>query len=169
MQTQYQQRREQLMAKIGNGTAIFRSAPMAVMHNDVEYNYRQDSDFFYLTGFNEPQAVAVLAPHHPEHKFILFVRPKDKQLEVWSGYRCGVDAAKELYGADIAYPIAELDEKLPQYLEKSSRIYYHLGRDRTFNSKVLSQWEQLMRTTQNAVRDRLQLKIRVQFSTVCGW
>jgi Xaa-Pro aminopeptidase len=146
MQREYQQRREQLMAKIGNGTAIFCSAPMAVMHNDVEYNYRQDSDFFYLTGFNEPQAVCVLAPHHPEHKFILFVRPKDKQLEVWSGYRCGVDAAKEIYGADIAYPIAELDEKLPQYLEKSSRIYYHLGRDRTFNSKVLTHWEQLMRT-----------------------
>lgn len=146
MYKEYQQRREQLMAKIGNGTAIFRSAPMAVMHNDVEYNYRQDSDFFYLTGFNEPQAVAVLAPHHPEHKFILFVQPKDRAAEVWSGYRCGVEAAKELYGADEAYPIAELDEKLPQYLEKANRIYYHLGRDRNFNEKVLTHWQKLMRT-----------------------
>ncbi|MDB9304448.1 aminopeptidase P N-terminal domain-containing protein [Nodularia spumigena] len=146
MQAEYQQRREKLMAKIGNGTAIFRSAPMAVMHNDVEYTYRQDSDFFYLTGFNEPQAVAVLTPHHPEHRFVLFVQPKNREKEVWTGYLCGVDAAKEMYGADAAYPIAELDEKLPQYLEKADRIYYHLGRDRTFNDKILTHYQSLLRT-----------------------
>ncbi|MBD2387999.1 aminopeptidase P N-terminal domain-containing protein [Cylindrospermum sp. FACHB-282] len=146
MQAEYRQRREQLMAKIGNGTAIFRSAPMAVMHNDVEYVYRQESDFFYLTGFNEPQTVAVLAPHHPEHRFVLFVQPKDREKEVWSGYRCGVDAAKEIYGADAAYPIAELDEKLPQYLEKCDRIYYHLGRDRPFNDNILGHYQGLLRT-----------------------
>ncbi|MGM3309108.1 aminopeptidase P N-terminal domain-containing protein [Anabaena sp. WFMT] len=146
MQTEYRQRREQLMAKIGAGTAIFRSAPTAVMHNDVEYNFRQDSDFFYLTGFNEAQAVAVLAPHHAEHRFVLFVQPKDREKEVWSGYRCGVDAAKEFYGADAAYPIAELDEKLPQYLEKSDRIYYHLGRDRNFNDRILKHYQNLLQT-----------------------
>jgi Xaa-Pro aminopeptidase len=146
MQTEYKQRREALMAKIGNGTAIFRSAPTAVMHNDVEYNFRQDSDFFYLTGFNEPQAVAILAPHHPEHRFVLFVQPKDREQEIWSGYRCGVEAAKEIYAADEAYPIAELDEKLPQYLEKADRIYYRLGRDRAFNDKILNHWQRLMRT-----------------------
>ncbi|MEH2281396.1 MAG: aminopeptidase P N-terminal domain-containing protein [Nostoc sp.] len=146
MQAEYRQRREQLMAKIGDGTAIFRSAPMAVMHNDVEYVYRQDSDFFYLTGFNEPQAVAVLAPHHSEHRFVLFVQPKDREKEVWTGYLSGVDAAKEIYGADEAYPISELDEKLPQYLEKASRIYYHLGRDRTFNDQILKHYQSLLRT-----------------------
>ncbi|MBO3459156.1 Xaa-Pro aminopeptidase [Aetokthonos hydrillicola Thurmond2011] len=146
MQAEYRHRREQLMLKIGNGTAIFRSAPTAVMHNDVEYNFRQDSDFFYLTGFNEPQAVAVLAPHHSEHRFVLFVQPKDLEKEVWSGYRCGVEAAKQEYGADEAYPITELDEKLPQYLEKADRIYYHLGRDRAFNDKILKHWQSLMRT-----------------------
>ncbi|AKG20618.1 aminopeptidase P N-terminal domain-containing protein [Calothrix sp. 336/3] len=146
MQAEHRQRREVLMSKIGNGTAIFRSAPMAVMHNDVEYNYRQDSDFYYLTGFNEPQSVAVLAPHHAEHKFILFVQPKDREKEVWSGYRCGVEAAKEIYGADEAYPIDELNEKLPQYLEKAERIYYHLGRDRGFNDTVLRHYQQLLRT-----------------------
>ncbi|PMB44678.1 Xaa-Pro aminopeptidase [Fischerella thermalis CCMEE 5201] len=146
MQTEYKQRREALIAKIGNGTAIFRSAPTAVMHNDVEYNFRQDSDFFYLTGFNEPQAVAILAPHHPEHRFVLFVQPKDREQEIWSGYRCGVEAAKEIYGADEAYPIAELDEKLPQYLEKADRIYYRLGHDRAFNDKILNYWQRLMRT-----------------------
>lgn len=141
---EYQQRRERLMSKIGNGTAIFRSAPMAVMHNDVEYNYRQDSDFFYVTGFNEPEAVAVLAPHHEQHRYILFVQPKDLEKEIWTGYRAGVDGAKEIYGADEAYPITELNEKLLQYLEKAERIYYHLGRDRAFNNQILTHWQNLI-------------------------
>ncbi|MEG4853922.1 aminopeptidase P N-terminal domain-containing protein [Microcoleus sp. B5-D4] len=144
--TEYRQRREQLMAKIGSGTAIFRSAPTAVMHNDVEYAYRQDSDFFYLTGFNEAAAVAVLAPHHEEHKFVLFVQPKDLEKETWHGYRAGVEGAKELYGADEAFPINELAEKLPKYLEKADRIYYHFGRDRTFDQTVLNHWQRLMAT-----------------------
>lgn len=144
--TEYAQRREQVMTKIGKGTAIFRSAPTAVMHNDVEYNFRQDSDFFYLTGFNEAEAVAVLAPHHEEHRFILFVQPKDLEKETWTGYRVGVEAAKEQFGADEVYPIAELDEKLPQYLEKADRIYYRLGRDTAFNNKVLRHWQKQMAT-----------------------
>jgi Xaa-Pro aminopeptidase len=143
---EYQQRRQALMEKIGSGTAIFRSAPMAVMHNDVEYTFRQDSDFYYLTGFNEPNAVAVFAPHHEEHQFVLFVQPKDPEKEVWTGYRMGVEGAKERYGADEAYPISELEEKLPQYLIKADRLYYHFGRDRQFNETVLTHWQRLMRT-----------------------
>ena len=143
---EFQQRRQQVMEKIGNGTAIFRSAPMVVMHNDVEYTYRQDSDFFYLTGFNEPDAVAILAPHHPEHQFILFVQPKDPEKETWTGYLHGVEGAKEIFAADEAYSIQELDEKLPQYLEKAERIYYHLGRDKTFNTNVLNHWQKLIAT-----------------------
>ena len=144
MPIEYKARREQLMAKIGTGTAVFKSAPVAVMHNDVEYAFRQDSDFFYLTGFHEPEAVAVLAPHHEEHRFILFVQAKEPEKEVWTGYRAGVEAAKQKYGADEAYPITELDEKLPQYLEKADRIYYHLGRDRFFNDIVIKHWQRLM-------------------------
>jgi Xaa-Pro aminopeptidase len=144
MQSEYQQRRQALMAKIGTGTAIFRSAPTAVMHNDVEYNFRQDSDFFYLTGFDEADAVAVFAPHHEEHKFVLFVQPKDPEKETWHGYRVGVDAAKERYGADEAYPIAELDEHLPKYLEQADRIYYRLGRDRNFTQTLLNHWQKLI-------------------------
>jgi Xaa-Pro aminopeptidase len=143
---EYRQRRERIMEKIGNGTAIIRSAPMAVMHNDVEYTYRQDSDFFYVTGFNEPDAVAVLAPHHPEHRFILFVQPKDPEKETWTGYRYGVEGAKEFFGADEAYPISELNEKLPQYLEKCDRLYYHLGRDEAFNTRILKLWQRLIAT-----------------------
>jgi Xaa-Pro aminopeptidase len=146
MQTEFQQRRQTLMDKIGSGTAIFRSAPMAVMHNDVEYNFRQDSDFYYLTGFDEPQAVVVLAPHHEEHKFILFVQPKDPEKETWTGLRTGVEAAKELHGADIVYPINELDEHLPKYLEKADRLYYRLGRDRDFNQTILTHYQRLLST-----------------------
>lgn len=143
---EYRQRRAHLMEKIGQGTAIFQSAPTAVMHNDVEYVFRQDSDFFYLTGFNEPEAVAVLAPHHAEHQFILFVQPKDPEKETWTGYRYGVEGAKERFGADAAYPITELETQLPQYLEKADRIYYHLGRDHHFNEVVLNHWQRLMAT-----------------------
>jgi Xaa-Pro aminopeptidase len=146
MQAEYQQRRQTLMEKIGSGTAIFRSAPMAVMHNDVEYNFRQESDFFYLTGFDEPEAVALLAPHHEEHKFVLFVQPKDPEKETWHGYRIGVDAAKEQYGADAVFPIAELNEHLPKYLENADRIYYRLNRDRDFNQTVMDHWQRLLVT-----------------------
>jgi len=145
-QSEYRQRRTQLMEKIGTGTAIFRSAPTAVMHNDVEYNYRQDSDFYYLTGFNEPQAVAVLAPNHPEHKFVLFVQDKDPEKETWHGYLHGVDGAKALFGADEAYPIGELKEKLPQYVEDCDRLFYHFGRDKGFNDRIISLWQELIKT-----------------------
>ncbi|ASC71521.1 Xaa-Pro aminopeptidase [Halomicronema hongdechloris C2206] len=144
MQSIFQARREVLMARIGQGAAVFGAAPMVTMHSDVEHPFRQDSDFYYLTGFNEPQAVAVLAPHHEEHRFVLFVRPKDKEQEIWSGYRVGVEGTKERYGADEVYPIQELDQHLPKYLEKAERLYYHLGCDRTLDDKILHHWQQLL-------------------------
>jgi Xaa-Pro aminopeptidase len=132
------------MATIGQGTAIFGSAPLVTMHHDVEHPFRQDSDFFYLTGFNEPGAVAVLAPHHEEHQFVLFVQPKDKEKETWSGYRLGVDAAKERLAADAVYPITDLDEKLSQYVQGADRLYYHFGCDRTLDDKILALWQTLL-------------------------
>ncbi|MFE4107522.1 aminopeptidase P N-terminal domain-containing protein [Almyronema epifaneia] len=146
MQINYSQRRAELMAQLGTATAIFRSAPMAVMHNDVEYPFRQDSDFYYLTGFNEPEAVAVLAPHHDKHRFVLFVQPKDLAKETWTGYRLGVDRAKELYEADEVYSIEELEEKLPDYVENADRLYYHFGLDSAFNQKILQLWQRLLAT-----------------------
>jgi Xaa-Pro aminopeptidase len=146
MTTLYAERRQRVMDLIGNGTAVFASAPTAVMHNDVEHPFRQDSNFYYLTGLNEPQTVAVLAPHHEEHKFVLFVRPKDKEKEIWSGYRVGVDQAKEQFGADEVYPINEIDEHLPKYLEKADRLYYHFGLDESLNNKILRYWQKLLGT-----------------------
>ncbi len=146
MPSLYNQRRQRVMGLIGGGTAIFASAPTTIMHNDVEHPFRQDSNFYYLTGFNEPEAIVVLAPHHEEHRFVLFVRPKDKEKETWSGYRVGVEQAKELYGADEVYPIAELDEHLPKYLEKADRLYYHFGHDQALNDKILRHWQKLLST-----------------------
>ncbi|WP_442786374.1 aminopeptidase P N-terminal domain-containing protein [Leptothoe sp. PORK10 BA2] len=144
MNPDYQQRRQAVLAAIGQGTAIFGSAPTAVMHNDVDHPFRQNSDFFYLTGFNEPGAIAILAPHHGEHQFVLFVRPKDKEQETWSGYRAGVDLAKEKYGAHAVYPIEELAEKLPQYVENADRLYYHFGDDAPLDQRILSLWRLLL-------------------------
>ncbi len=141
---EYQQRRQKFMSAMGKGVAVFKSAPHAVMHNDVEYLYRQDSDFYYLTGFNESSAVAVFAPNHSEHQFILFVQPKDLAKEIWTGYRVGVEAAKDLYHADVVYSIEELDEKLPDYLVSGDRIYYHLGRDLDFNIRIINHWQRLI-------------------------
>lgn len=140
----YQQRRRAVMEAIGQGTAIFSSAPLAVMHNDVEYPFRQNSNFFYLTGFNEPDAIAVLAPHHPEHRFVLFVRPKDRDREIWSGYRTGVELAQERYGADIAYSIEELDAKLADYVADADRIYYQFGIHSSLDQQILTLWQRLL-------------------------
>jgi Xaa-Pro aminopeptidase len=145
MHSEYRQRRQAVLEAIGQGTAIFCSAPTAVMHNDVDYLFRQDSDFFYLTGFNEPNAVAVLSPSHEEHTFVLFVQPKDKEKETWSGYRTGVEAAKERYGADMVYPIAELGEKLTPYVAKADRLYYHFGHNNSFNNRIVRLWQHLLR------------------------
>ncbi|MGD1905260.1 MAG: aminopeptidase P N-terminal domain-containing protein [Leptolyngbyaceae cyanobacterium] len=145
MQT-YSQRREAVMAEIGQGTAIFASAPMALMHHDVEHVFRQDSDFYYLTGFDEPEALLILAPHHEEHRAVLFVRPKDKEKETWSGRRLGVDAAKERLGVDAVFPITELGEKLADYLKAADRLYYHFGPSQSLNALVLKHWQKLIAT-----------------------
>ncbi len=146
MQTVYSQRRQAVMAEIPHSTAIFASAPMALMHHDVEHVFRQDSDFYYLTGFDEPGAVLILAPHHDEHQVILFVRPKDKAKETWSGRRLGVDAAKEQLGVDAVFPIQELHEKLPNYLKAADRLYYHLGHNQALNETLLKHWQRLLTT-----------------------
>ncbi|MBV9108031.1 MAG: aminopeptidase P N-terminal domain-containing protein [Gemmatimonadetes bacterium] len=119
-------RRERFLAEIGDGVAVLCSAPELIKSRDTEVLYRQDSDFFYLTGFREP-GVAVFTPHDPEHRFTLFVRPRDPEKETWNGPRAGVDGAKERFGAVAAYPLEELDERLKPLLEAADAIWYALG------------------------------------------
>ena len=144
MQSEYRQRRQAVLEALGQDTAIFCSAPLAVMHNDVDYLFRQDSDFFYLTGFNEPGAVLVLSGGHSEHKTVLFVQPKDLEKETWTGYRVGVEAAKRDYGVDEVFPIAKLDKELAKYIEPAHKLYYRFGREPSFDSRVLALWQQFL-------------------------
>lgn len=118
-----------------SAVAVIPSAPVFIRNNDVEHEYRQDSDLFYLTGFDEPESVAVLDA--ATRKLTLFVRPRDRDREVWDGPRAGVDGAKALFGADESFVIAELDEKLPPMLQNHRRVYYRLGHNRKFDDRLL--------------------------------
>ena len=130
-------RRAAFIKQMSEGVAIFPASPLSVRSNDTEYRYRQDSDFYYLTGFPEPEALCLLSPQHETEKFILFVRPRDKEKEVWTGRRFGAEGAKELFGADAAYTIDKIDEILPQHLATAETVYYNLGRDERMNAKIL--------------------------------
>jgi Xaa-Pro aminopeptidase len=131
-------RRKNLMAKLPGGVAVIPSAPVAIRNNDVEHEYRQDSDFYYLTGFAEQESVLVLATKHPDHGAVLFVRPRDPEREVWDGARAGVDGAVSDFGVDAAFPISELAQRLPDYLQNHDQLLYRLGKDRAFDEKMLA-------------------------------
>jgi len=132
----FAERRKQLLERL-QGTLVIPAAQVAIRNNDVEHEYRQDSDFYYLTGFSEPEAVLVLAPNHAEHKFVLFVRKRDPEREAYDGARAGVDGAREDFGADAAYLVSELDDKLYEYLKGNARLYYRLGDNRGMDDRVL--------------------------------
>jgi Xaa-Pro aminopeptidase len=123
---------------MGQGVALFASTPIAIRNNDVEHEFRQDSDLFYLTGFDEPDCVLLLTTEHAEHRSVLFVRPRDLDRETWDGPRAGIEGAIERFGADAAFPIAELGRQLPEYLKDVRRLHYRLGIDRTFDARVLA-------------------------------
>jgi Xaa-Pro aminopeptidase len=109
-----------------DSVAIIPSALEAYRSNDSNYRYRQDSDFYYLTGFDEPESIAVVAPAH-SHKYTLFVRPRDPEREIWDGRRAGVDGAISQYGADAAFPITEFREQLGDIINNANNLYYRIG------------------------------------------
>ncbi|MCU1265971.1 MAG: Xaa-Pro aminopeptidase [Acidobacteria bacterium] len=116
--------------------AIIPAAREATRSNDTQYRYRQDSDFLYLTGFEEPESIAIIAPGR-EQKYTLFVRPRDPEREVWDGKRAGVEGAKNEFGAEEAFPIAEFDEKLHEILDGANVLYYRLGVNPDLDGKVI--------------------------------
>ncbi|MCB1789640.1 MAG: aminopeptidase P N-terminal domain-containing protein [Gammaproteobacteria bacterium] len=138
--TEYKRRRRQLMTMMGGGSiAILPTAHETIRNRDVHHPYRPDSDFHYLTGFPEPEAVAVLVPGRPHGEFILFCREKDATKEMWDGYRAGLEGAVRDYGADDAFPISDLDDILPGLLEERERVYFAMGSDPGFDQRV-SDW-----------------------------
>ena len=135
---EYARRRNQLMRIVGrDAICIVPAAPERLRNNDSHYPYRQDSDFHYLTGFPEPEAVLALIPGREHGQMILFCRERDREREAWDGPRAGAEGAVKEFGMDDAFPIADIDDILPGLIEGRSRIYYQLGRDAEFDVKLI--------------------------------
>jgi len=135
---EFARRRRQLMRMAGNDAIlVLPAAPQRVRSHDTHYPYRQDSDFWYLSGFPEPEAVLVLVPGRKHGEALLFCRERDPEREAWDGPRFGQEGAVEAFGMDDAYPIEDLDDILPGLLEGRSRVYYHFGRDAEFDLKLI--------------------------------
>jgi Xaa-Pro aminopeptidase len=143
---EFRRRRKRLMDMMGSeSVAIIPTAPARIRNRDVEYPFRGDSDFLYLTGFPEPEAVAVLIPDRASGEFVLFCRERDEKMETWHGRRAGLEGACEIYGADDAFPISDLDDIVPGLLEDRERVYYTMGHDPAFDQRVLGWVNQVRR------------------------
>jgi Xaa-Pro aminopeptidase len=148
---EFAERRRRFMQRMGPAVALFPAAPVFVRNNDVNHAYRQGSDLYYLAGFEEPDSVLLLTNRHPEHRMVMFVRPRDEEREVWDGPRAGCEGAKRDYGADEAFPIGELPKRLPDYLTDVPRLYYRTGVDRAFDDQVFE--------AVNAVRKKIRTMV----------
>jgi Xaa-Pro aminopeptidase len=136
---EFARRRRELMDNMEeNSIAVLPAAPERRRNRDIEHQYRQDSDFWYLSGFPEPEAVMALIPGRDHGEFVLFCRERNREMETWHGYRSGPEGAVSDYGADDAFPIADIDEILPGLIEGRDRVYYDMGRDTEFDRQVMS-------------------------------
>ena len=142
----YARRRKALMAEMEpNSIAILPAAPMYIRNRDVEHVYRQDSDFQYLSGFPEPEAVIALIPGREHGEYVLFCRERDPARELWDGLRAGQDGAVSEYGADDAFPIGDIDDILPGLIEGRSRVYYAIGSNQEFDHRLM-EWINTIRS-----------------------
>ena len=143
---EFARRRKQLMDMVGpGGIVILPAAPVRLRSRDVEYRFRQDSDFYYLTGFEEPDAVTVLAPGRDQGEFIIFCRERDPDKELWDGSRAGPDGAMRDFAADDAFPIDDIDDILPGVMESCSRVYYTMGQYSEFDARI-AEWTNSLRS-----------------------
>ena len=139
---EFARRRRQLMETMEASSAalsiaIVPTSPVRTRNRDVDYSYRPDSDFHYLCGFEEPDAVAVLIPRREQGEFLLFCRERDAEKEQWDGSRAGLEGACEVHGADDAFPISDIDDILPGLIENRSSVYYAMGFNPSFDQKVI--------------------------------
>ncbi|MFA6052627.1 MAG: Xaa-Pro aminopeptidase [Methylobacter sp.] len=137
-QSEFKKRRKQLMQQIGKGNiALIGSAAIRTRNRDVDYPFRQDSDFYYLTGFNEPDSLAVFIPGRKQGEYILFCREFDEKKALWEGAHAGLEGATEHYEADDSFPIDDLDDILPGLLENKNKVFYPMGRDTDLDHHLL--------------------------------
>lgn len=147
---EFAKRRKQLMRMVGDdGIAILPSAPVRNRSRGVEYRFRQDSDFYYLTGFAEPDSVAVLVPGRATGEFVIFCRDRNKLKEQWDGSRAGPEGAVENFFADDAFPIDDIDDILPGIMESRSRVYYSMGVYAEFDARI-GEWLNSMRSRESS-------------------
>ncbi len=137
-------RRELMDLMESSSIAIVPTAPVRQRNRDVEYPYRPDSDFYYLTGFAEAEAMAVLIPGRAQGEYVLFCREKDPEVEKWDGPRAGLEGACEAYGADDAFPIGDMNEILPGLMEGCERVYYAMGYYQDIDHRLL-EWVKNLR------------------------
>jgi len=150
--SEFQRRRKILMQKMGkDSVAILPAAPLHYRNRDIEFPYRQDSDFYYLTGFAEPQAVLVLLPHRKQGEFVLFCRQRDPLMETWNGPMAGIDGAKADFGADEAFPIEKFDELFPNFLQGKSQVFYSMGLHAEFDKKLVAAIQQIRNSARSGV------------------
>jgi len=146
---EFARRRKQLLSMVGaEGIAILPAAPVRTRSRDIEHRYRQDSDFYYLTGFAEPDAVAVLVPGRSNGEYLLFCRERDSEKERWDGSRAGPDGAVSGHGADDAFPIDDIDDILPGIMESCTRVYYTMGLYADFDARI-TDWVKSLRSKES--------------------
>jgi Xaa-Pro aminopeptidase len=151
-QSEFRQRRDCLVRNMEEGSiAIIGSAPVRIRNKDVEYPYRQDSDFYYLTGFSEPDALALFIPARKDGEFVLLCREFDEKKAVWTGKNAGLEGARKHYGADEAFSIDQLDEVLGKLLENRQRVYYPIGRDSTLDRRIMDAVNQVRERARGGV------------------
>lgn len=157
--TEYAKRRKQLMQKIGaKGIVILTSSPIVQRNGDADYAYRQHSDLYYMTGFDEPEAVAIFAPKRKGGEFILFNRVRNRDEEIWNGVRAGQEGARKQFGADESFPFSELEKKLPELLVGREQVHYAIGMDKAFDKIILN--------AMNKVRGRIRSGLQAPLSVV---
>ncbi len=134
----FKDRRKRFLRELGDSAAIIPGANLVTHHSDCEYPFRQNSDFWYLTGFDEPNALALFLPYRPQgEQYILFVMPKESSAEVWNGFRWGVKGVIDNFDVDIAHPLDQLPQKLADYLHGTEHIFFRIGKHPKIEPVVL--------------------------------
>lgn len=151
-QTEFKKRRKHLMQRIGKGNiALIGSATTHMRNRDINYPFRQDSDFFYLTGFNEADSLAVFIPGREQGEYILFCREFDEKKALWEGAHAGLEGATTKYEADDSFPIDDLDDILPGMLENKIKVFYPMGRDSELDHRLLEWINHIRRQSRSGV------------------
>ncbi|MCK5829283.1 MAG: Xaa-Pro aminopeptidase [Methylococcales bacterium] len=149
-QNEFKKRRLELMRQVGKGNiAVIASASNQTRNRDVEYPFRQDSDFYYLTGFNEANSLAVFIPGREQGEYIIFCQEFDEKKALWEGAHAGLEGATKHYEADDSFPISDIDDILPGMLENKAKVFYPMGRNGELDHQILEWISYLRKQSRN--------------------